>query len=364
MAEKTLSTRIIHKHDVESNWLLATNFIPKQGELIVYDIDSNYSYERLKIGDGVKNVNALPFATDALHKSEVFFYASEINFVDANTYVTLDDYNLVPTNKQINVGDFIISNSKVYKTVEVESGTPTGEYSIKIAYMLDIDLSGSNNIFYAPRISTTATRQGDVGFARAEIIPSDKEIKIGDIVIANSQVYQVVYLGKNILADIEADCLFNIDNTIPNFATIDGSTLKMQRTDGATTTDLFEVELPSTPVDDTLTESGKAADAKATGDAISNLNTLVGDTAVSEQIATAIDESTADDFGIYVQASEPTEAVAGDIWIDTINDPSYIPPTLPEITQADNGKVLMVVNGKLQLVNLNLTTDANGVLSI
>lgn len=84
----------------------------------------------------------------------------------------------------------------------------------------------------------------------------------------------------------------------------------------------------------------------------------------SKAVLDAIDAVTADDLGIYVQAQEPTNAVAGDIWIDTANDPSYIPPTLPEITEADNGKVLMVVNGKLQLVNLNLTIDANGVVSM
>ena len=44
--EKTLNSRIIHKHDTESNWLKATNFIPKQGELIVYDVDENYTYQR------------------------------------------------------------------------------------------------------------------------------------------------------------------------------------------------------------------------------------------------------------------------------------------------------------------------------
>jgi hypothetical protein len=29
--------------------------------MIIYDIDSTYDYERMKIGDGIKNVNALPF---------------------------------------------------------------------------------------------------------------------------------------------------------------------------------------------------------------------------------------------------------------------------------------------------------------
>ena len=90
------------------------------------------------------------------------------------------------------------------------------------------------------------------------------------------------------------------------------------------------------------------------GDGTQNVNDLPFST----------DNLTADDFGIYVQASEPTDAVAGDIWIDTANDPSYIPPTIPEITESDNGKVLMVVNGKLQLVNLNLSIDANGVVSM
>lgn len=97
---------------------------------------------------------------------------------------------------------------------------------------------------------------------------------------------------------------------------------------------------------------------------IGQLEAKVGTTAVSEQISNAIDEVTADDLGIYVQAQEPTEAVAGDIWIDTANDPSYIPPELPDITESDNGKVLMVVNGTLQLVNLNLSVDANGVVSM
>lgn len=67
MAEKTLNNiRIVNKHDTEANWLKATGFTPKQGELIVYDVDSAHSYERIKIGDGVQNVNDLPFVDDTL----------------------------------------------------------------------------------------------------------------------------------------------------------------------------------------------------------------------------------------------------------------------------------------------------------
>ena len=80
MSTSKIFTRIAQKHDLEVNWLKAENFVPMQGELIIYDIevdsDGNtlelptgekygrttpYAYERFKIGDGVKTVTELPF---------------------------------------------------------------------------------------------------------------------------------------------------------------------------------------------------------------------------------------------------------------------------------------------------------------
>lgn len=66
MAEpKQLKTRIIHKHATAAVWDTKTTFIPLQGELIVYDADSTFSYERFKIGDGKTTIVALPFAPAA-----------------------------------------------------------------------------------------------------------------------------------------------------------------------------------------------------------------------------------------------------------------------------------------------------------
>lgn len=63
--EKTLKTRVVLKHDTEANWITAGNaanpFIPKKGEVIIYDPDGTHTYSRQKIGDGVKTVVALPF---------------------------------------------------------------------------------------------------------------------------------------------------------------------------------------------------------------------------------------------------------------------------------------------------------------
>ena len=71
--EKTIKTRIQLKNDTEANWIKATGFTPKRGEVIIYsaelegedDLPPNrevyYPFPRLKIGDGNTNVNDLPF---------------------------------------------------------------------------------------------------------------------------------------------------------------------------------------------------------------------------------------------------------------------------------------------------------------
>lgn len=64
MANKNIYSRVQQKHDIEANWNKAVNFIPMIGELIVYDTDDNYDYERIKIGDGATTVINLPFAMD------------------------------------------------------------------------------------------------------------------------------------------------------------------------------------------------------------------------------------------------------------------------------------------------------------
>jgi hypothetical protein len=74
MTEKVIKTRIQQKHDLEVNWIAASKaekpFIPLKGEIIVYDIDENYDYERSKIGDGVTNVTDLPFIDEHCAKAE------------------------------------------------------------------------------------------------------------------------------------------------------------------------------------------------------------------------------------------------------------------------------------------------------
>lgn len=66
MAENVLKARQVQKHDTEANWITAgTNgFIPKKGEIIIYDKDSTHTIIRIKIGDGSSNISSLPFLLD------------------------------------------------------------------------------------------------------------------------------------------------------------------------------------------------------------------------------------------------------------------------------------------------------------
>ena len=64
MSEKIFNGRIKQKHGTASEWSLATTFVPKDGELIVYDVDSNNPSPRFKVGNGVDKVNDLPFSDD------------------------------------------------------------------------------------------------------------------------------------------------------------------------------------------------------------------------------------------------------------------------------------------------------------
>jgi hypothetical protein len=90
MIEKRIQSRVINRHDIAENWENAVDFIPDQGELIIYDnryIDESTNEEiilpgpvRYKIGDGKTPVNVLPFADqhliDDYHK-KIYGYSGD-----------------------------------------------------------------------------------------------------------------------------------------------------------------------------------------------------------------------------------------------------------------------------------------------
>lgn len=70
---RKLASRIVSKHDTAEFWNVS-DFIPLQGEIIIYDpgydsVDNKtYTRSRMKVGDGVRTVQELPFVVEVESK--------------------------------------------------------------------------------------------------------------------------------------------------------------------------------------------------------------------------------------------------------------------------------------------------------
>lgn len=72
--EEIIKARQIQKHDTEFNWYKAEGFRPKAGEIIVYD-----DLKKIKVGDGEKTVQELPFLTEGFCVEEQEYGTAEYN---------------------------------------------------------------------------------------------------------------------------------------------------------------------------------------------------------------------------------------------------------------------------------------------
>lgn len=109
MANTQIKTRIIHKHDTEQNWNKATNFIPKQGEIIIYDKDSTYAYERIKVGDGTTLVTNLPFIDNNVKVS----FTNQIDNLNSLKLDKKDYYGFSKTEGKLTIANSCIENKEI-----------------------------------------------------------------------------------------------------------------------------------------------------------------------------------------------------------------------------------------------------------
>ena len=60
-----MKARVSQLHKTEADWAKLLDFIPLQGEFIIFDPDTQHKYARLKVGDGVTKLKDLPFFIDS-----------------------------------------------------------------------------------------------------------------------------------------------------------------------------------------------------------------------------------------------------------------------------------------------------------
>lgn len=184
VSEKKLNARVILKHETEANWKLAVNFIPKKGEAIVYDIDDTYNYERLKIGDGVTNVNSLPFINKQIQN--VNELPAE-NIDDTKIYCVIESVNSVVDGKIV-----YLSSGKIWDTFQLVDELPeTGSNSIPPnVYYNKAD--GRAWCYISPEWAAQAG--SDIkGWNLASDIMSDFSIPWGDVIYSLDEAIESDY---------------------------------------------------------------------------------------------------------------------------------------------------------------------------
>ena len=176
MSEKVLNNvRYILKHDTEENWKKASNFSPKNGEPIIYDIDSTHAKQRIKIGDGSTNVNNLPFiANDNLLESIKYVSESELSSeenLDASYQYCVTDllsYDDLNSDLQAKIDKAASVDNKLDKVEE------TGVYP----RLYDVQTDGTQSVIsFTSDVEpyTIVQRNGSNGDVLVPIIPSSAD---------------------------------------------------------------------------------------------------------------------------------------------------------------------------------------------
>ena len=273
MAEKRLSTRIVHKHATEADWLKATNFAPMAGELIIYDVDAQHTYERVKIGDGTTNVNALPFVDDALRTA--------LNAVDDK----IDALDVL-------VGDTAVATQISNAVAKKADATHTHDDRYYTETEIDGKLIGKSD--------TTHTHSAYVNQN------AFSNVKVGDVTVAADSATDTITLvaGSNIAITPDAtndkitisatDTVYTHPNSGVAAGTYKSVTVNAQGhvTGGSNPTTLSGYGITDAAAKshghDNATASAAGFMSAADKEALDDVVKLVGDTSVAVQISEAI----------------------------------------------------------------------------
>lgn len=325
MSEKIFNSRIVHKHAVEADWLKAVNFIPKQGEIIVYDVDANHDYERIKIGDGATIVSSLPFVDDSA-KQGVSALGTIVGAVNSRVDTISTLVGDTAVSEQISTA---IAGKSDNGHTHNYAGSSSAGGAATSANKLNTNAGSSTQPVYFENgvpVKTTYTLGASV--------PSDA--KFTDTVYThpthtakNSGLYKVTVDGTGHVSaatavgksDITALGIPAQDTTYSAATT---SAAGLMSAADKTKLEGIAAGANKTTVDSALSStSTNPVQNKIVNEAISNLNALVGDTSVSEQIAAS--------NMIYVGPTAPTDPNIK-VWINTAEEGTGIVPVLPRIS--------------------------------
>jgi hypothetical protein len=353
MAEKEIKSRVILKHDTEAHWQLATNFTPKQGEIIIYDIDSNHIYERFKIGDGITKVNNLPFA-DANKVDKISGKG-----LSTNDYTTAEKNKLASiaegANKTI-VDSELSSTStdpvqnKVVNAAINDLNTLVGDTAVAtqisnaVASKADVSHTHDDRYYTESEIDTKLSGKSDTSHTHSTYVNQNafSNIKVGNTTVAADTTTDTVTLvaGNNITITPDAT-----NDKITIAAT---DTVYTHPSSGVTAGTYKSVTVNAqghvTGGSNPTTLSGYGITDAATKSALTAVSDLVGDTAVSAQISDyAAPKSHTHNYAGSSSAGGAAKVSESDIGITTAGTGSAYTATVPGITALASGVSFIMV---------------------
>ena len=326
MADKTLKSRIVHKHDTAVKWA-ATNFIPKQGEIIIYDVDNICNYERMKIGDGKTKVADLPFIEAS--KADTAINANHATSADSATKATQDGNGKIIADTYETKSDATakLNTAKGYTDSEIAEWVGDKTVATQISTAVSTKANASD--------LTSHTGNNDIHITSAERTKWNAAKTHTDSPHAPSSAQENVIESIKVNGTAQTITSKSVDITVPtdNKSLANGAGYLVasdiaNKANKATTLAGYGITdaAAKTHEHDSRYYTETEVDTK--------FSNLVGDTAVSTQISDAIDDITPSSIGAAPSShthgkSEitdfPTSMPASDVyaWAKAATKPTY-----------------------------------------
>lgn len=242
MSEKELKVRIQQKHDIEANWIKAVSFVPKAGEIIIYDADNIHLQPRIKIGNGIETVGDLDFvdSTDstvpawAKEPNKPTYTKSEVglgnvdNTSDANKPVStaqataIADAKKAGTDAQSNLTTHTNNKSNPHGVTKSQVGLSNvdnvKQYSISNPPIVAQDVAPTNTSVMW--IDTSDNTSDDFSDAVNDVLAQAKANGEFDFISYEAQTLtgeQKAQARTNIGAVTQADINAAVSNVMPEF---------------------------------------------------------------------------------------------------------------------------------------------------
>lgn len=232
--QKQLKAKVVFKHETEANWLKSA-YTPAQAEIVIYDIevDENgetignamvdtptgpqlpegrrdpYSYERQKIGDGIHNINELPFlASSGIGEQASVRFAQEGCFAQAEQTAAFGS-NTYAGGKMFKIYEYtVIDESHVRFSIKTDQETILAiknyrypDYSNESNTTLYVHVYDDDaGIYYykQARLPNTETQTSDPGDSWYESLPDGMYQITLEIVSSTSNHFYEAELGDDI----------------------------------------------------------------------------------------------------------------------------------------------------------------------